>query len=188
MIARLETEAFYRADRFHDAMRHVKAWRGAIECGAHVGAWSRELAKRFEQVIAIELSGETWECLRRNLEPFKNAEAIQCALGERHGFINVRRNKGSIDSEVVEDGAYPATPLRTLDEIVAAAHELKSVDYIKVHVNGYEMPVLRGARETIRRHQPLMTVVIKKALANYGARPEDVFNPWARWATASSRA
>ena len=99
LIARLETEAFYRADRFHDAMRHVKAWRGAIECGAHVGAWSRELAKRFEQVIAIELSGETWECLRRNLEPFKNAEAIQCALGERHGFINVRRNKGSIDTK-----------------------------------------------------------------------------------------
>ena len=172
--ARLETEPFYRSDRFHDAMAHVKSWRGAVECGAHVGAWSRELAKRFERVLAIELSGATLNCLRRNLESFANAEVMQCALGARPGFVAVGGNKGSMDGEVVEGGDYPAVPMRALDELVQSAR-LECVDYIKVHVNGYEMQVLLGAERTIRQHRPVMTVVIKKALEKYGATPVQVF-------------
>ena len=191
----LRHEPFYNCDRFHDAMRLLRRFRGAVECGAHVGAWSRELARRFERVVAIELNPASARCLRANLAPFPNATVVNCALGDRSGEVRVAAAKGSLDSEVRPGAADPPTtppaaqapllgqegsewevvPMRALDEVLDGA-AIGSIDYLKVHVNGYEVPVLRGARETIARHKPLMTVVIKKALANYGARPEDVFN------------
>ena len=172
-IARLETEAFYRADRFHDAMKHVRAWRGAVDCGAHVGAWSREMAKRFERVVAIEMNPATSECLERNLVPWPNAVPVNHALGDRGGKIKLFGNKGSIDSEVEGDG--DDVWLDRLDDL-SAVKDLSAVDYLKVHVNGYELEVLKGAQETIRKHRPVMTVVIKKALANYGATEQDVLD------------
>ena len=174
LMARLEGEEFYRAERFHDAMKHVRQWRGAVDCGAHVGAWSRELAKRFGRVVAIEMHPETAACLKRNLAPWPNAITVNCALGRASGVVGAAMNKGSIDAEVDanRDGEIR---LRRLDDL-AAGWDMAAIDYLKVHVNGMELSVLCGAEATIRKYRPVMTVVIKRALENYGAKPEDIFN------------
>ena len=177
--ARAEKEPFYRADRFHDAMKHVRHWRGAVECGAHVGEWSRELAKRFERVVAIEMHSATAKCLQLNLADCA-ATVVQCALGDSYECVSIKTDKGSIGTCVGRLGNDAYT--KRLDDVLLDINDLNDpdnelpVDYLKVHVNGYELRVLRGARQTIRRHRPVMTVVIKKALANYGTTPEEIFN------------
>ena len=153
-------------------MAQVKQWRGAVECGAHVGEWSRELAQRFERVVAIEAHPATAKCLTANLAAHKNAMVVQCALGLDYGRVDVTSRKGSIGSRVTRGDGVNEMPLDAVPEIAA----LEALDYLKVHVNGCELQVLRGAIETIERHRPVITVVIKKALADYGATPEDIFN------------
>ena len=170
--ARAQTEPFYRADRFHDAMKHVKQWRGAVECGAHVGEWSRELATRFERVVAIEMNPASAECLRANLPAHPNVIVVNHAVGAHGGQVQISGKKNSMGNMVAGDGED--VWLDRLDDLTAVK-ETAAIDYLNVHVNGYELEVLLGAKETIAKHCPVTTVVIKRALADYGATPEDIF-------------
>lgn len=168
LAERLRGEPFYRADRFAEAMGHVREWRGAVDCGAHVGAWSRELARRFKRVVAIELNAATARCLERNVEGM-GVKVFNVALGAAAGNVGKSGTKGSIDCEVAA-GAH-GIEMWPLDFVVA---DLPHIDYIKVHVNGYELEVLKGMTKTLADHRPVLTVVLKSALARYGATAESV--------------
>src|SRR3990167_302558 len=169
---RLEREEFYRADRFFDAMKHVTTWRGAVDCGAHVGAWSIQLAERFQRVVSIEMHPATVTCLQANLAAYPNAQAVHIALGEASGFASLQSPAGPISSCLEGDGYTVVRALDDLPEIAA----MPAIDYLKIHVNGYELRVLHGAMNTIGKHQQIMTVVIKPALAKYRATQEDILN------------
>src|SRR3990167_3997104 len=112
---RLEREEFYRADRFFDAMKHVTTWRGAVECGAHVGAWSIQLAKRFQRVVAIEMHPATVTCLQANLAAHSNAQVVLAALGEKPGYAELQSPDGPISSRL---GPGEKTVVRPLDDVL----------------------------------------------------------------------
>lgn len=194
MIARLQTEPFYRSDKLHNALTHVKQFRAAVDCGAWVGAWSRELATRFSKVVAIELHPGNTRCIERNCAG-RNVQVINCALGESNAPASARRSTygGTIESwldpqrvapvdaiqqddGMFEDRPVHATPVQMsrLDD-VPAVRALGAIDYLKVHVNGAELLVLRGATRTLAMHRPVVTVVMKKALAAFGHDAEDIF-------------
>lgn len=175
--ARLETEAVYRGDRLEDALKHVTHWHTAVDVGAHIGCWTRELAKRFKRVIAIEPNPEAAACVRENCRGHGNVEVIEMAAGpdtgEKTCYVALRRNKGSISSMIAHPGAHPGdndgvVPIRSIDSLV-----VRDVDYMKVHCNGYELPALRGAQHTIDSSRPVITVVIKPAAREYAIQPED---------------
>jgi FkbM family methyltransferase len=46
---------------------------------------------------------------------------------------------------------------------------------VKIDVEGAEEEVLRGALDTIRRHQPVVVLEHGNSAADYGTRPDDVF-------------
>jgi len=46
---------------------------------------------------------------------------------------------------------------RTLDSF-----NLTNVDYIKIDVDGFEVPVLQGAQETIRKNNPVINIEMKE--------------------------
>lgn len=159
--ARLDEQAVYRGDRLFEALGQVNDWFRAVECGAHVGMWTRVLADRFERVIAIEPDATNVECLRANTAHAANVSVHHAALGEIDGRASIAWRKGHMSAHVVKDGAE--VPMMRLDAL-----RIERCGYLKVHVNGYEWPVLRGAVDTIRRCRPVLTVVFKKALERYG--------------------
>ena len=170
MAWRLGQEQFYQHDKLAKSLEHVKRFRGAVDCGAWVGGWSRELARHFERVVAIELSTDNARCCRKNLESCGNAEVVQCGVGdENRKTIAVSAGAGLVGSWVKErrDPKDEWIPLRRLDEVVEV-QALPAIDYMKIHVNGYELKVLRGAVQTLARCRPVLTVVLKPALADFG--------------------
>ena len=133
----------------------LKQDRGlALDIGANIGLWSRDLCKEFRHVIAFEPVQQFRDCLQKNV-PAKNFEIIPCALGEQDTQIEMIVTEGNtghshVDSTSIGMGNIQ---MHRLDYF-----ELQRVDYIKVDCEGYELPILTGARETILRNRPIIVV------------------------------
>jgi FkbM family methyltransferase len=130
----------------------------ALDIGANVGLWSRDLAETFARVIAFEPVSDFRDCLVKNV-PATNLEIRGCALGEEDTSINMiitAENTGHshVDTSTMGHGT---TPMYRLDSL-----ELPKIDYIKIDCEGYENTILRGAQKTIMRDRPVMVVEHKR--------------------------
>ena len=61
--------------------------------------------------------------------------------------------------------------MKTLDSFA-----FDSVDIIKIDAEGYELPVLQGAKETISRNRPWIQVEGNKSGERYGRTKVDIKN------------
>ena len=130
----------------------------ALDIGANVGLWSRDLTKAFAHVISFEPVSDFRDCLVKNV-PASNLEVRGCALGEEDTFINMiitveNTGHSHVDTSTMGHGT---TPMYRLDSL-----ELPKIDYIKIDCEGYENTILRGARQTIMRDRPVMVVEHKR--------------------------
>jgi FkbM family methyltransferase len=130
----------------------------AVDIGANVGLWSRDMCAGFAQVIAFEPVAEFRDCLIKNV-PASNLEIMACALGAEDTMVNMiitAENTGHthVDTQSLGSGAIPMHRLDNLN--------LPKIDYIKIDCEGYENTILQGAKETILRDRPIMVVEHKK--------------------------
>lgn len=153
----------YQHHKLEAAMAWVKAWRTAVDVGAHCGLWSMHLVKRFAQVHAFEPVAEHRACFERNVGA--GALMYACALGETEGRVRIQTSaQSSGDSWVGGEGDIP---LRRLDE-----YDLPTVDFVKLDCEGYELFALRGAEETLKRCRPCVIVEQKPGRAQKFGLPE----------------
>lgn len=173
MAARLSEEPFYQSDKLFAALAVAKRRRMAIDCGAWVGGWSRELAKHFQRVMSIEANPDNARCVQKNVA--ENVAVLNVALGDETGeiFVAKDRNGPNVGSYVSKETGVKVQ-IRRLDDLVGAINQVEpaSIDYIKIHVNGMELKALRGAVKTILKHRPVLTVVLKAAIENFGDSAE----------------
>lgn len=172
MAERLSAEPFYQADKYQQAMLQCRHFGAAVDCGAWVGGWSRALAQVFAKVVSIEANPDSARCVRKNIAHCENVTVVNAAVGEVQGVVKLsREGHGPNVGTRVDSAGTIRTRLWPLDDL-PEVQALPAVDYIKIHVNGMELSALKGAVETIRRHRPVLTVVLKSALAAYGDSPE----------------
>ena len=132
---------------------HVKQNRVALDIGANVGLWSRDLVKRFDTVIAFEPVAMFRECLARNVFA-KNLQVQSIALGDHEGMINMIITEGNTGHTHVDPNSQNgSTQITKLDSL-----NIDNVDYIKIDCEGYEYRVLCGAEQTIRRCRPVVVI------------------------------
>ena len=84
----------YQLHKLEMALAHVRKFRRAVDCGAHVGTWSRILASRFESVDALEPMPEHRECFRLNVTD-DNVVLHHNALGSSDGYVQMVRYPGN---------------------------------------------------------------------------------------------
>ncbi len=138
--------------------------RRALDIGAHVGLWTRGLVEQFEQVIAFEPVAEFRQCLRRNVVS-PRLTLIPVALGNHSGSVAIEIPSQQSGNAHVVDACQQSRdmPICRLDDF-----EFGPIDYIKIDVEGYELDVLRGAEQTLRRWQPVVTLEQKTHAERYG--------------------
>lgn len=161
----------YHGDRLLEALEQVTDFSCAVDCGAHVGTWTRVLADRFEKVIAFEPDPDSAACLLANTGAFANVRVHEYALGDVPGDAALAKYKGNIGNFIAAGEGKPVLVGR-LDNV-----GLERCGYMKIHANGYELRVLQGAVETIRRCKPVLTVVFKpkpETTARYGYGAEEL--------------
>lgn len=135
------------------SLGYVKQKRVALDIGANVGLWSRDLVKHFTQVIAFEPVDMFRECLTRNVFA-KNLDIKPVALGDQEGMIRMIITEGNTGHTHVDPNSVNGDiKIVKLDSL-----ELPVVDYMKIDCEGFEYRVLQGAEQTIRRCRPIVVI------------------------------
>ena len=132
------------------ALKHVKQWRVCLDIGSNIGQWTRPLAKRFQSVVCFEPNPNFRECFKKNIQE-KNVLLWPYGLSKKE-----HKAKQDFNSTVLqeEDGDIDC---RTLDSF-----GLTNVDFVKIDVDGFEIPLLNGARETLTKNNPVINIEMKR--------------------------
>ena len=156
----------YQYHKLEAALKWVKAWRVAVDVGAHCGLWSMHLVKRFQRLYAFEPVAAHRECFERNVGAPHTL--FPWALGEREGRVAIRTAPTSSgDSWVSGEGEIPMLRLDDVDPIGS-----ETIDFIKLDCEGYELFALRGAESTLKRCRPCVIVEQKPGHAQKFGLPE----------------
>lgn len=141
----------------------------AIDGGAHRGIWTRILAEQFAKVYAFE----PWTDNFIKIPDLENVTKINCALGLEEGTFLM--SKGPDNT-----GQYHFTA--TIEDaekgLGAAVVQLDSldldIDFLKLDVEGYELFVLKGGKETIEKCKPAIMVEMNGLSDRYGYSDEEL--------------
>lgn len=134
----------------------------AVDVGANRGLYTWQLARGSRAVLAFEPFPDLADRLRQEFGPKVRVEA--CALSDREGEAVLavpQHGGGDLPTRgTLESGVNTEFPRRTLTVPVRRldSYGLGDVTFMKVHVEGHEYPVLRGAEQTIARSHPTLMV------------------------------
>ena len=117
-----------------------------VDVGANVGAYSLRALAKGMTVYSFEPNPENIKILKRNAEINRLPAAIlEFALGASEGTAKMSQNGAT--SRIIDEGIE--VHVRSLDSL-----HYPRVDLLKVDVEGYEVEVFRGAKETLARCHP----------------------------------
>jgi FkbM family methyltransferase len=188
LLVRL-TSLAYR--RFEPEIRRLDqvCGRGGtmVDIGGWYGPWTRRLVRRADRVVVIEPTS-LHEVLSRTLPPA--VDVIAAAASDRCGEADIwlpspegaARGVSSLRRRDIHSASI-TVPLVTVDGL-----GLENVTFVKVDVDGHEVPVLRGAAETIRRDQPRLLIEVEYRIQS-AANVTDLLESWGYrgWVLPASR-
>lgn len=166
-FAPLLTDDGFQIDHLRVALGYVRAWRTAVDGGAHVGTWTCWMAQRFGRVLAVEPAEDAFECLFANTRRLDNVVRLRAALGAAPGVASVlddARRPGNTGARYLGPG-NDVEVLR-LDDL-----ELEDVDFVKLDIEGGEFHALQGMEATLRLCKPVVCVEEKHFGERFGVRP-----------------
>ncbi len=171
--------------------QQVDRRRTCIDIGAHVGLWTMWLAELFDEVHAFEPLADQHEHLFHKNVPADNVTFHPYAMGDCAGKVRMKmRPEASCTSFISRDALSAAdaekrvrknmrtdgehkvkfeiveVDMRTLDSF-----EIGRVDFMKIDTEGFELYVVNGGLETIKRCKP--NIVLEQHLdVYYGHEPK----------------
>lgn len=146
-----------------------------VEGGCHIGTHTVKLAKLCKTVFAFEPMPASYALLQQNIllnhldNVVLSTHGLSNQAGTAHYTWSLKDNIGGsgLSNNPMGQPDWAANPginalpggapisvhLITVDSL-----HLEKVDFIKLDVEGYEQNVIEGARETIRRCKPVITL------------------------------
>jgi len=156
LVKYIKKQDGYQQDCRTHALSFVQNYRCAIDVGAHVGLWSRELTEKFERVIAFEPMPAHRECYRKNVNLDK-VMLMPYALGDKESLVRMDTDPESTGHTFV--GGAGETEQVTLNWCAMQDSFLyEYVDFIKLDCEGYEYFALKGAENVLLKHRPIINI------------------------------
>lgn len=146
-----------------------------LDGGAYVGDTIPNIIKNFpdyKKIYAIEPNNLHINIAKRDFGDAKNIEFINCGLGSCE-VLNPK-NKDEIQNNC--DHNYQATNINSIDNIVK-----EKVDFIKLDIEGAEQDAIDGAKETIKKHRPVLAVCIYHKAQDWYKIPQKILAIDARY-------
>lgn len=139
--------------------------RVAIQAGGHIGTVPADLALQFETVFTFEPDPANFLALVQNMHRHVITGQVftaQGVLGDKRGPVDMLTSPKSTGQHRVRAGVG-MTPTYRIDDLL-----LSRVDAILLDVEGYEIPAVRGAEQTIRRCRPVIIAEENKRALDHG--------------------
>lgn len=140
-----------------------------VDAGAYIGDHTIFYANTVGSegsVFAFEPNHRAFECLAHNMASYPQVKIINGGLSDKAETAQLSEpNENYGMAHITGAGNIPCWPLDGFG--LAACH------FIKIDVEGFELKVLEGAKETIKKYKPVMLVEINShTLKVAGAEPE----------------
>jgi len=154
----------WELEEYNEVMQHISEKNVAIDIGAHVGLWSNRLVKDFKHVHCFEPLEKHIECWHKNVtKEFNNVDLYNVALSNIEGTntLNVCTINSGMSTfttkEYTNVGKWSKVEVKTkpLD-----SYDFDKIDFIKIDVEDHEYKLLLGAKETIKKHKPVLYIEI----------------------------
>jgi FkbM family methyltransferase len=169
----------WEPDTWNAIAAHLKPGGTFVDVGAHVGHFSLMAATAVGptgRVAAIEANPEMADRLQENIKASKAAvtvQAVACADFDKalDFFVAADANTGSSSICAANASLYGNSQkryrvqARRLDAILEGLG-ISRVDVLKIDVEGAELRVLRGAKETLTRCRPVVIIELDEHLLN----------------------
>lgn len=134
--------------------------RGLVffDVGANIGQTALSMAQTFPQakVYSFEPSSTTYSHLLRNVSSYPNIKAIHGALGDVDGECILPIQSYSLINSFIRTasdiGQYENVPMRTID-MFCADNGIGNIFFLKIDTEGYDIKVLKGAKNLLIAHK-----------------------------------
>jgi FkbM family methyltransferase len=164
----------YQLAKYTAALKFVRQRRVAIDVGAHIGQWSKNMAADFDVVHAFEPVPDYAACWQANIGDAGNAMLHGVALGAASEVVNMRCGTPGSHGDTFVAPRDQANVAFDVSMVTLDSFDLASVDFIKIDCEGYELFVVNGGEKTIRRDRPCIIVEQKPGKAqSYGLGETD---------------
>jgi len=156
------TNIGYQEPQRNRALSFVEDFGVAVDCGAHVGLWSRDLENYFDKSYCFETVKEFFECLKLNIQS-KKAKLHNLGLAEKEiekealitkSIGNSRASRTLLKDEVVSSQDY----IQKIKLVNLDSFNLTKVDFIKIDVEGLGLEVLRGMINILKNFNPIVCI------------------------------
>ena len=157
-IKSLQNQDEYQSPQRNASIEFLEQKRNAIDIGANVGLWARDLCKIFERVELFEPVKQNIECLKKNLEVFSNFKIYDCALSNSNGLKDIYIDeKGSGNNSFIkpekDNVKSEKIKIMKLDDF-----NFNEIDYIKIDVQFHELEVIEGGINTLKNNNPVLCI------------------------------
>jgi FkbM family methyltransferase len=136
----------------------------ALDVGANIGTHSIVLSKYYKKVFAFEPL--FYELLEKNLElnNINNVDVSPFGLSDKKSKSFIKRvNSNPGASYIDSEKGSESVDLNSLDNLSFE----NPICFMKIDVEGHELELINGAKETILKNKPVIIIEIKNKKAYY---------------------
>jgi FkbM family methyltransferase len=137
----------------------------ALDIGANVGYYTYKMAKMFSKVYAFEANPNLVDALRAYGSPA--IEVIPKGLSSRATtatlYIPLQDNRQLVGWASLTPGNCPGVEQHVQQQVELVTLDsfgIRSVSLVKIDVEGHEIEVLKGARQTLTECRPVVIVEV----------------------------
>ena len=148
---------------------HVGKLRNAVDVGANTGQWSGMLLNCVtpEKLIIIEPLPDAFAVLEKKFRNNRRVQLHNLAIGERESVETLKITRDTTGASLLQPrqemravigsnwtiASEIQVKMTTLDHVLV---DLGEVSLLKIDVQGYEKPVLAGAKQTLAKTKFLL--------------------------------
>ena len=152
--------AKYRSPELSLISNLVNSTQNSIDIGANLGLFTFFMSRASKHVFAFEPNPYPLENLKGLVD--SNVTVLPIALGNNDGPVEIKiphhrkgwsSNGASLASKEINDGKIINIQCRKLDSL-----NIENIGLIKIDVEGFEIEVIKGAKDTILKNKPIMII------------------------------
>jgi FkbM family methyltransferase len=169
-------------DEFHFIQRYVRDDSIVFDIGANIGIytlWLSQFVGASGRLVAFEPDPLNYQRCAENItrNRLQMATLEQAALSNHSGKLQFSAGE-DLENHLIPQGAASDSSVyvqaTTLDEY-CGSHQIETIDFMKVDVEGAELMVLQGASNILDRGGVgVMQLELNDALKRYGIQRSDV--------------